>query len=193
MTWKKWTEAEKSAAKDMRFSGASFGEIAIKLGRTEISVRRFLGKNRCKISEGIKDNAPNLWTPEQKEKARAMRAIGASFKEIAIETGKTRAAVSGFLKRNGLLLSKDSATKAKSNFNVRKVKIRPTIEDPPRDVPVPDGARHVPWIDLQVNECQWAVNGFWDGPSAEMPCCGLETVKGKRFCDYHETWARVKG
>lgn len=60
------------------------------------------------------------------------------------------------------------------------------VKDPPKDIPVPKGAKHKPWIDLKHNECQWALNDFWSDPSNKMPCCGLEVKdKRKRFCEYH--------
>ncbi len=65
-----------------------------------------------------------------------------------------------------------------------------TIESPPSKVPIPDGATHTPWIDLKKGQCQFALDGFFDGPSNNFPCCGLEVLGdqglGKRFCEYHK-------
>lgn len=63
------------------------------------------------------------------------------------------------------------------------------IQSPPEYVPPPSGALFMPWDELKSNQCQWALDGFWDGPSNSFPCCGLETVGGnglgRRFCEYH--------
>lgn len=127
------------------------------------------------------------WTEEQKARILELWAANHSQVEIAMIMECSRGAVAGVLHRNGAI---------KKGYTGPRVKMRKeavTVEDPPRDVPAPDGARYVPWIDLQRGECQWALNGFWDGPSHEMPCCGLHTEGRNKFCNYHETWARVKG
>ncbi len=122
-----------------------------------------------------------------KERVLALWAANHSQKEIADIVGCSRGTVAGILFRAGA--NKKGVVFHRATFKRESV----VVEDPPRDVPVPDGARHVPWIDLSSNECQWALNGFWDGPSAEMPCCGLHTEGRNKFCNYHEAWARVKG
>lgn len=63
------------------------------------------------------------------------------------------------------------------------------IEAPPKFVPVPENATFQPWNELKENQCQFALDGFFDGPSNDFPCCGQPTVGGKglgrRFCEYH--------
>lgn len=64
------------------------------------------------------------------------------------------------------------------------------IEAPPRPVPIPENATFQPWGELKENQCQFALDGFFDGPSNDFPCCGKETFGGKglgrRFCEYHK-------
>lgn len=68
------------------------------------------------------------------------------------------------------------------------------IQSPPKEVPVPEGVLGISWDDLDSNQCQWALDGFWDGPSNTFPCCGLPVNGnglGRRFCDYHKKIAQV--
>jgi len=64
------------------------------------------------------------------------------------------------------------------------------IDSPPKEVPIPDGATHQSWIDLNPDQCQYHLDGFFDGPSNLFPCCGLPVAggkgRGRRFCEYHE-------
>lgn len=67
------------------------------------------------------------------------------------------------------------------------------IESPPKFVPVPEGATFEKWNELKENQCQFALDDFFDGPSNDFPCCGKKTVGGKglgrRFCKYHKSVA----
>jgi hypothetical protein len=67
------------------------------------------------------------------------------------------------------------------------------IESPPKFVPVPKGATWQPWNELKETQCQFALDGFFDGPSNDFACCGKDTVGGKglgrRFCEFHKTVA----
>jgi hypothetical protein len=139
------------------------------------------------------------WTEEDKKEALRLWGAGETYAEIGRRLEKTRGSVSSFLQRSeakakGKVYSRPR--KSNMRFAGRRLE-RPTsetvrVEDPPQDVPPPDGAKFTPWIDLQLDECQWALNGFWDGPSHEMPCCG-QKVEGKtRFCSYHLEWSKAK-
>lgn len=67
------------------------------------------------------------------------------------------------------------------------------IESPPKPVPIPEGATHTPWIDLNSDQCQFALDGFFDGPTNRFPCCGLPVIGGnglgRRLCEYHKNVA----
>lgn len=67
------------------------------------------------------------------------------------------------------------------------------IEAPPKDVPIPNNVTNQPWNELTESQCQFALDGFFDGPSNTFPCCGLPTVGGsglgRRFCEYHKNIA----
>lgn len=69
--------------------------------------------------------------------------------------------------------------------------MKPFIEPLPV-VPIPEGALHIPWIDLEPNQCQWGLT-FDEEPSMHYKCCGLPVEGGKtvrkRFCSYHVKWA----
>lgn len=63
------------------------------------------------------------------------------------------------------------------------------IESPPNEVPVPEGATFQKWVDLEYNQCQFALDSFFDGPTNQFPCCGKSVVGGnglgRRFCEFH--------
>lgn len=138
------------------------------------------------------------WSEEDKQTAFRLWEAGETYAAIGIALGRTAGSVGGMLQTNGakpkgkVYASPRKSLKAGAGRRLE----RPTpetvkIEDPPQDVPVPDGAKFTPWVDLQLDECQWALNGFWDGPSHEMPCCGQKVEGRTRFCGYHLKWSRA--
>lgn len=64
------------------------------------------------------------------------------------------------------------------------------IMSPPMEVPIPEGATKQPWNELEIDQCQFHLDTFWDGPSNSFPCCGLPVSGGhelgRRFCEYHK-------
>lgn len=119
-----------------------------------------------------------------------------SLREIALITGFTKGQVSGIVTRNPSLF-KERIQKVNQNGFSRKTKeiLNPkpvTIEDPPRMVPIPDGALNIPWVDLERNQCQWGLsNDFFEPASNKFLCCGLKVVKD-RCCEHHLRY-RKKG
>lgn len=67
------------------------------------------------------------------------------------------------------------------------------IESPPKFVPIPEDALWKPWNELKENQCQFALDDFFDGPSNTFLCCGKDIVGGvglgRRFCEYHRNIA----
>lgn len=64
------------------------------------------------------------------------------------------------------------------------------IEDPPKEIPVPENSLKIPWIELNSDQCQWGLsNDFYEPASNYYVCCGLQVQGGKgvrrRFCKYH--------
>ena len=62
-----------------------------------------------------------------------------------------------------------------------------TVEEPPVEILVPEGATYKPWNELKTDECAWSLGDFWETSMSDMPCCGLPVLdKGKRFCEFHK-------
>ena len=130
-------------------------------------------------------------TPEVK----SMWHAGHKIEDIEKETGINRSTLLNHMSRNRDEFPKRTGTDKQHKavfWKQLKRNCRDEVEDPPKEIPVPEGARNVAWVDLESNECQWAMGGFWDKGGMNMPCCGLSTKPLKRFCEHHEKY-KVKG
>lgn len=138
------------------------------------------------------------WSEEDKNEVFRLWNEGETYAKIGERLGRTASSVGAMLMSNGAKPKGKvyrAPRRSPRGFAVgRLARISPetvTIEDPPQEVPVPDSAKHLPWVDLQLDECQWPLNGFWDGPSHEMPCCGQKVEGRTRFCGYHLKWSKA--
>lgn len=140
------------------------------------------------------------WTWEEKQKVKTMWEIGIPIWKIAEKVDRTVASLTSMMNRN----REEFDLGKRKKFIYRKRMVKPPlelliqegkieVEEMPLDVPVPENSPRTKWIDLPENTCQWALNGFWDGGSMDMPCCGLPVQDPKakrgdirrRFCEFH--------
>lgn len=76
-----WTPAEYETAKTMRCKGASYAEIARKIGRTAKAVEQRLAKPAASMKT-------RPWSPAEDAMMRKNRAAGWTFRRIAEAMGR---------------------------------------------------------------------------------------------------------
>lgn len=141
------------------------------------------------------------WTKQEKDLVREKWELNWTIGDIVAVVDRSFNSVRGFIERNKHRWDIDreqnintiASRYGASIINDQKW-FRDEIEDPPKMVPIPENALHIPWIDLQTDQCQWGLsNDFYVEASNHFDCCGLPVDGGKgvrkRFCQYHAEWA----
>lgn len=135
------------------------------------------------------------WTEQEEKEFHRLWLMNCTFDEIAISLNRSKKSIQGYVER--------SRRKGRLEFRIQdkvlsviigkqKREKLIEIEDPPRMVPIPDGALNIPWVDLERNQCQWGLsNDFFEPASNKFLCCGLKIVKD-RCCEHHLKY-RKKG
>ena len=129
----------------------------------------------------IKDSV--YWTEIRITEASELWASGKTDKEIGSHFGKSPGVIRKLAHKNRDHFPVKSISHggfARKIISQEDV----VIEDPPKDIPIPEGALKVPYDELPSNGCQWSLGDFWDKPSDKFICCGLPIDKN-RFCEYH--------
>lgn len=92
---KRWTKEEDASILKLRGEGLSALEIASRTrGRT-------VGAVKMRLSHLAPESINRIWTEEEKVLAVALRDSGSTIRSIAKQLGRTPAAISTFLSRNG--------------------------------------------------------------------------------------------
>lgn len=130
------------------------------------------------------------WTKEEKELIFDLWKSNWTINDIAVRLLRSRDSIAGYIARNKRRWPDLEKPSVQNRVRIQPLSSRPEIEDPPREVPLPEGALNIPWIELEINQCQWGTsNDFFEAASNVFLCCGLAVEGGKgirrRFCKHH--------
>ena len=188
-----WTETRIDEVAKLYNSGKEIKAIADTFGKSTGTIYQLISQNRSLF---IKPQKTTYWSDERKKQLVELWKTDLTVNEIAVFVGKTSSSILGIIRRNRKLFPQRRANSGNKirkirvrnpSKSVRTLTIRPKdviIEDPPKDIPVPEGALKVPYDELETGMCQWSLGDFWDEPSDKFICCGLPIDKN-RFCEYH--------
>lgn len=197
---RKYSREEIDFVLDAVSSGASYAEVAEKSDKTVESVSWIYSFYKTEEMPKVSDR--KKWTAEEDEICQRLWNVeGKSLTYIGNVLGRDRSTVSSHMSANRERFQK----KGKSVVAQSKLAEKPTpentvIEYEYVDVPNPEGALLVSFIDLKPRTCKWICSDFWDEYDEETTkCCGLGVLnyKGtnlqKSYCPEHYEAARHKG
>ena len=126
------------------------------------------------------------WNKEQQDEIQKLWNLNYTVEEIAIALDRTFFSVKGYIDRKRVLFPKRIIEdRVIQKIASPRASIRTEIEDPPKMIPIPEGALSLPWVELSVRQCQWGIsNDFYEPVSNTFLCCGLPVVRD-RCCEYH--------
>lgn len=144
-----------------------------------------------------------LWSVKDQTIAAEMWKNDATYRQIGLVIGKTRTTVGAYMLWHRDLFPKKGKTSLffKGGDVLNREKPTPentTIQYDFKEIPMPDDALGIPFVDLQTGQCSWIMETFWQESSMTSPCCGKSVmnlrVKGMQqsYCDFHYNAALEK-
>ncbi|TCT37274.1 GcrA family cell cycle regulator [Martelella mediterranea] len=197
-----WTEAKIDRAVAMKRNGATNAEVAKAFGINRSAVSGMIRRNRSRFpaQRATESKAPQagFWTEERVRRAVSLWRAGEPNTVIAETIGSHRLTVGRFIAAHPELFpERGEAAPARERPTVVKnsarladlgVKARPEARaGSKRDLSglhAPD-EQPVSILDAGRRQCRFPLVAFDAAPSADMPCCGAETLEGSSWCAFH--------
>jgi len=134
------------------------------------------------------------WTEKEKALFRELWETRDTVEQIAKKLNRPKDSVRGYISRQKLETREKAKTSEAPIIKVSRNWFRDEIEDPPKEIPLPEDALNIPWDQLSIDQCQFGTsNDFYEPAGSKFICCGLQVMKGKgvrkRFCEYHAKYA----
>lgn len=137
------------------------------------------------------------WTKDDKERLKGLLHSGKTYTQASTIMGRSRGSIAAFVSKHKVYFSSGSVAKSPPIvFPVPKPSPDNTIiERPPREVPVPEGCKHIPFIEIEHGQCRYMMTDFWEEPMHTSPCCGLPVhdptakTRARTHCTHHYQWS----
>jgi len=197
---KKWSEEETTKAMGLLADGKTASEVAEVLGRSRNSIIS-LYQRRKKDGEFRRDMT-TFWTAEEHDIAVEMWRNDEPVEMIALRLKRSKEAILARARINKECFpfrsSKGNLAHVTRNILYHSERLeKPTPENTViqyeyQEIPIPEDAKLVSFVDLEPRQCKWACDSFWDEFSAEeTKFCGkpVFNYKGtsmqKAYCECH--------
>lgn len=195
----KWSIEEKQEMMRLLAEGNSMRQVGEILGRSKNAIISQYNKTKpIDHSPSHKIHVP--WSQEDHEKAIELWDLGSTVETIANTLGRTKDAIFAYTKEHREFFAhrqKQDASLALKSFygtlQIEKPKPENTvIEYEYEEIPVPENAPLVSYLDLKPHKCKWICDEFWDEFDIETSkCCGLDvenkhgSAMQKNYCERH--------
>lgn len=197
-----WTEAKIERAAALKRNGATNAEVAEAFGVNRSAVSGMIRRNRSRFpvqrAKESKALPAGFWTDERVRHAVALWRVGEPNTVIAEAIGSHRLTVGRFIASHPELFpergdvaparARPAVVKSSARLADLGVKARPEARaGSKRDLSTlhaPD-ERPVSILNAGRRQCRFPLVAFDAAPSADMPCCGAETLEGSSWCAFH--------
>lgn len=195
----KWSIEEKQEMMRLLAEGKSMRQVGEILGRSKNAI--ISQYNKTKPIDHIplhKINVP--WSEEETQKAAELWNSDTRTAIIAKILGRTEKAVFSYAKERKELFKPrakvDISVALKAFYGTLNTE-KPTpentvIEYEYEEIPVPENAPLVSYLELKPHKCKWICDEFWDEFDIETSkCCGLDvenkhgSVMQRNYCEKH--------
>lgn len=177
-----WTDADIDNLKAMHKQNLTYHEIAMRTGRSRSSVASMFRRIRAH-PEGTpsKRRPPTaVWTNEEIEQLRKLRAEGRTHAQIGAVLGKTATTVNLMIMKIGGRHALGSSTSAKKSRPVADRFIKPEDDNRPpvslKNIPHESASTAVSLFDVGPSQWRWPLND-------------VNPIHAFRFCGAHATGA----